>query len=91
MASTSGQALGTAFQGLAEGTSQVGSELSNQSKKIVNKKFGEDYVKTFIEGEQPKTEQQTLQEPTQEAGTQNNVTEANTEQPLYPKIEDPPK
>lgn len=40
-----------AFKGLAEGASQVGTELSAQSRKIVNKKYGEDYVQTFLPGE----------------------------------------
>ena len=51
LAGVSGQAINEAFVGLAEGGTEVGKEFTNQSKKIVNKKYGEDYVKTFIEGE----------------------------------------
>ena len=40
LASTSGQALSTAYEGLAEGTNKLGTELGSQSRKIVNKKFG---------------------------------------------------
>jgi hypothetical protein len=34
-----------------KGGLEVGEELSTQTKKIVQKKLGDDYVKTFIEGE----------------------------------------
>lgn len=42
----------------------VGAELGTQSRKIVNKKYGEDYVKTFLPGEEEKKEEKTdLDEP----------------------------
>lgn len=57
LASTSGEALGEAYKGLAEGTGEVAKTLGDQSRKIVNKKYGEDYVKTFIPDEKsPKEE-----------------------------------
>ena len=37
-----------AFKGLTLGTTKVVSEIGCQSRKIVNKRFGEDYVKTFL-------------------------------------------
>ena len=52
MVGVSGQALNEAITGLAEGGSEVGKSITSQTKNIVNKKFGEDYVKTFIEGEE---------------------------------------
>ena len=48
LAATSGEALSEAYKGLAEGTGQVTKTLGDQSRKLVNKKYGEDYVKTFI-------------------------------------------
>ena len=57
LASTSGEALGEAYNGLAEGTGEVAKTLGDQSRKLVNKKYGDDYVKTFIPDEKnPKEE-----------------------------------
>jgi hypothetical protein len=36
---------------LVKSGKEVGEEFSTQTKKIVQKKLGDDYVKTFIEGE----------------------------------------
>ncbi len=47
--------MGTAFKGLAEGSTKVGTELGSQSRKIVNKKYGEDYVHTFLPEDEKKT------------------------------------
>ena len=38
LASTSGEALGEAYNGLAEGTGEVAKTLGDQSRKLVNKK-----------------------------------------------------
>ena len=51
LAETTQKAFGEAFDGLLKGGLEVGEELSTQTKKIVQKKLGDDYVKTFIEGE----------------------------------------
>lgn len=48
LACTSGNAMCNAFKGLYDGSNKVITELGSQSRKIVNKKFGEDYVKTFL-------------------------------------------
>ena len=48
LAGVSGAALSEAFVGLAEGTSKVAGEVSKETRKIVNKKYGDDYVNTFI-------------------------------------------
>jgi hypothetical protein len=52
LAGASGEAIGTAFSGLSEGVGKVNTQLGVHSRAIVNKKFGEDYVKTFLP-EQP--------------------------------------
>lgn len=48
LACTSGNAMCIAFKGLSDGTYKVVNELGCQSRKIVNKRFGQDYVKTFL-------------------------------------------
>jgi len=51
LAEQSTKALGEAFDGLLKGGKEVGDEFGNQTKKIVKKKYGDDYVKTFIDNE----------------------------------------
>jgi hypothetical protein len=48
LAATSSQALGTAFEGLTQGVSKVNTQLGTHSRNLVQKKYGEDYVKTFF-------------------------------------------
>ena len=44
--------MGEALGGLVKGSTEVGKELSEQGKKIISKKYGEDMVKTMAgEGE----------------------------------------
>ena len=50
LAETTQKALGEAFDGLVKGGKEVGDEFTTQTKKIVQKKLGDDYLKTFIEG-----------------------------------------
>ena len=80
LASTSGEALGEAFKGLAEGTGQVTKTLGDQSRKIVNKKYGEDYVKTFIPDE--KNQKEEGYTPVKEEESQEDT------KPLYPSLEE---
>ena len=42
--------MSEAYSGLAEGAGNVGKSLGDQSRKIVQKKYGDDYVKTFVPG-----------------------------------------
>lgn len=65
---------------------EVGEEFSTQTKKIVQKKLGDDYVKTFIEGESGQEGQQGYQRLNEELPSQE------TEQKLdYPDLEDAKK
>ena len=40
--------MSQAFVGLAEGTNKVTEEVTKETRKLVKKKYGDDYVKTFI-------------------------------------------
>lgn len=52
LACVSGNAVCTAFKGLSEGTNKVVGELGTQTRKIMKKKLGDDYVSTFLPEEQ---------------------------------------
>ena len=43
----SGKAVGDAVDGIVKGGSEVVKEVGDQSKKIINKKYGPDVVNTF--------------------------------------------
>ena len=48
IAESSGEAILEVFSGISDGARKVGKQIGVQSRKIVHKKLGEDYVNTFI-------------------------------------------
>ena len=84
----SSQALSQAFVGLAEGTNKVTEEVTKETRKLVKKKYGDDYVKTFIGSAEQKEEALDGKSDEGEEETPQIKQTESQETKLYPKLDE---